>query len=50
MVDNNNVFEITNDGHLKKRLKTTSAWPSIATPLKMWNVKGILDVRTIVVA
>jgi hypothetical protein len=48
MVDNNKVSRIKNDGQLKKKLKTT--WPSTTTPLEMWNVKEILDVRTIMVA
>jgi hypothetical protein len=34
MVVNNKVFEITNDGHLKKMLKTTNAWPSTIIPPK----------------
>jgi hypothetical protein len=50
MVDNNKVSRIKNDGQLKKKLKTTSAWLSITTPPKMWNVKEILDAKTIMVA
>jgi hypothetical protein len=44
MVDNNKVSGIKNDGQLK------TIWPSTTTPPKMWNVKEILDVKTIMVA
>jgi hypothetical protein len=49
-VKDNKVSKIANDGQLKKRLKTTSLQPSTATPSKMWNVKEILDARTVMIA